>query len=532
MTFKQPGAFIKHLIDNGLKRHRPVVGEGYFETHTLDLSDLKLRTSRFTPFMIPRQLSGRAMVTPAELRTVLADVTAMARSVSDEILVLVVGGVVDHEALSPREFGERGVVVLDKSDMDQIEAARSRDEKLNRLGVGLRRYLGLRALSPYVVSRPAVAGRFFGRSEFLDTILAGKEGANYTFIGNRRIGKTSLLREIKDRLKVKYLKEETFRFAEVYGANCGSTFDVIHAILSDLNPNAAGRLTRDMTLVKQFPRQIRDLSERENVEVAVFIDEVDYLLAFDEKQSFQLLHLLRSAFEHESCRIFFAGFRSAIAAANDVNHPLHNFTKMRILKCLGMEETNEMVTVPLTRLGIDVKDLPATVYRETGGHPELVQMVCERIVGIIAKTGKVPDATELLRQLFEEDFELRIFQTFIVNTDPYERLLCYLLVREATKSQVARDRFEFSESDARKLMTAQNVGVDSTWMRTIVKNLEVSSITKKVAGTARWKFAVPQLVRYCAERELDESIAVTRQDALSTPKETLLHWPKEHELSN
>ena len=529
MSSKQPGSFIKHLIDAGLKRHRSPKNNDDFSIHRLDLSELKLRTSRFTPFVIANRLSGHTSVSQEELQEVLRHFTEFASSVKDEFSVLLVGMKLDHESLNVDELREQCIVILDETDMETIEQARGRGAKYNALGTCLKRYLGLRALSPYVPSRPAVAGRFFGRNDTLSALLAGKEGANYTFVGNRRIGKTSMLREIKDKLSI---KSDQILFADLYGANCDNAYDVIHGILGQLDPRAIVRLEKDPRNIKLFPKQILDLTEKQGLEVAVFVDEVDRILAFDESSDgdkrYQVLNLLRSAFEHQSCRIFFAGFRGAIAAVSDINNPLYNFTKPKIVGQLSREDAIEMVRLPFARLGYELEDtnLPGLVYRETGGHPELVQMVCEKIVDVIARTGRVPEPTELLRAVYEEEFELRIFQTFIANTDAQERLLCYLLARDAGDNQSGVEQFAFTNDDARRHMSQQLGAVDPAWVKNMLRNLSMSSVIVRVPGTQRWKFAVPQLARYCIINDIDRSIDLALEEAMNAPAETTLDWPK------
>ncbi len=531
--FKQPEAFIKDLIEIGFKRHRPIKKEDDFETHFLDLSELKLCTSRFTPFIISKRLSGHDKINTSVFKIVLKEFVESARLVRHGFSVLVVGGEYDQAALPPlEELGDKGATIIGKNEIEQIEKATDKESKYKVIGSCLKAYLGLRALSPYVRYRPAVAGRFFGRRQTLTRILAGKQGSNYTFIGNRRIGKTSILREIKDRLEIKYKVNENIRFADIYGANCDNALDVIHGISSALDLGSyAYQLEKDPSKIKQFPKKIREIPDKSNMAVAVFIDELDNILEFDRQggQKYRLMNLLREAFEHESCQIFFAGFRRVIAASYDKDHPLWNFTKKEMLSRFQREETVEMVTLPLTRLGIDIDNSTAiSIYRETGGHPELVQMFCEIIIDNVESRGTLPNSTELLMQVFnEEEMERTVSRTFIANTDPYERLLCYLLVKGAINCTGLHE-FEFTEKEALKLISNQDIGVDSKWLSNIIYNLYMSAIILKVPGTQRWKFAVPLLVRYWANRDIESLIEIAREEAKKTPRESILDWPKEN----
>jgi hypothetical protein len=141
---------------------------------------------------------------------------------------------------------------------------------------------------------------------------------------------------------------------------------------------------------------VRAVVDQERTRVAAFIDELDHILDFDRLQEFELMHTLRATFDHHNCRLFFAGFRRTMEARRDINHPLFNFTHEVALEALSADETIEMVTEPLEALGAPVgkTDLPATIYRETAGHPELIQFYCEELLTLQTMLGRLPTPTQ------------------------------------------------------------------------------------------------------------------------------------------
>jgi hypothetical protein len=531
--YRAPGPFIRDLIDDmRLKRHRPVETRDDFEVHYIDLSPLKLRTSRFTPFLVPR----RVPKTDSQLHDLVIKAVEFTRGVLDDFAVLLVGSQVDRKSLQHDvDFATAHLAIIDLPSIDAVRRAPDPDSKYTALGMELTRYLGTRSLSPYIRRKPAVAGRFFGRNSTIPKMLAAKRGANFTIVGNRRIGKTSLLSEIKDRLSSMY-RPEAIRFGWLVGGLYDSTESVIRKILVEIGaPKEARDIELNPSRVRDFPSVLKAFAERENVTVAVFMDEIDRVLEFDELQNGELLWILKAAFEGVEHRIFLAGFRRAIQAYYNVDHPLYNFTQMEILRCLTFEETSEMVRIPLQRMGISLGEtrLIDTIYRETGGHPELLQMVCKEIIEMYenSSSARVPSVDDLLAQLYEDEFEQAAHQTFLANTNVFEQVLCYLLIRDAIQKRISFEDYDFDSNTARDLLIRENIDIPASSVTNLIRNLEVSSIFRKVRGSPRWVFSVPQLARYCANTNIDSHLNDAMATARVTPLSQMIEWPSESDMN-
>jgi len=319
--FWPPGALIKHLTDKrDIPRRRPVELRGEYEIHALDISALKLNVGYFAPFIIPKRLSAHKTISAANLEDLLPDLHEQVRESREPFVVLVVGGMIENEAAIMQRFCNRSVAVISHHDIESIVNAPDQEAAWDALSNPLVRYLGRQALSPYRPGRPAFGGRFFGRLEALHRASAGgKLGGNFTIMGNRRIGKTSLLREIKARLLRDNARLKT---ADIYGNNFHSGYEVAKEMLEHLRPDLARRLPSEPHLIENLPAHISFIPEKQNEDVAVFIDELDHILEFDAREDYRLLNLLRATFEHERCRIFFAGFRRVMEAKNRLDTPL------------------------------------------------------------------------------------------------------------------------------------------------------------------------------------------------------------------
>lgn len=507
-AFVPPGAFIKRLMDLGLKRHRPVEErrDSSLEIHYLDLTPLKLRAGYFTPFVLSSRLSSREVV-PTEkieekLSPVLAEVSRFAASVSDSFTVFVAGGLIPQQHEEVRKEMERShLAILDQRDIQALANATGKPAQLKCLVAGLIRSLGREVLSPYMPGKPALGGRFFGRSGQLKTVLSKKGGGNFTIVGNRRIGKTSLLKEIKSQL----LTHSTIKASELYGSTFNSTIDVLQKLLTDLfeSSQRALKIMEEVDFPQNVPRQIQSLAEKRGV--AVFFDELDHVLEFDRRQGYQLIHILRNTFEHENCRIFFAGFRKVMAAMERDTTPLFNFTSRIELARLSREETSEMVTRPLSLLGCDVsQDLVAAIFRETDGQPELIQLFCSAILRCAEREQRVPDPVSLLEIVFGSDaFEQKVLGTFMANANHIEQLVVYMLIRRAGRSNIAG--YEFSYADIGRLLSEAglyNIGMNEIYALT--KNLKTAGTIAELPGAkGKYRFTIPQLARYCVSMDID-----------------------------
>jgi Cdc6-like AAA superfamily ATPase len=517
--YQPPGAFITYLMKNGFKRRRPPSSDEGFETHYLDLTGLKLDVSRFTPFLVSKRLSSRSSVTQENLEPVLPSAEAIAKK-DGGMAVLVLGGkLLQGAARVAEEIGSSNVVILDKSDIDLIMAAKDPEAKTKLLSLALVRFLGREQLSPYTTGRPAAGGRFFARTAYVKQILRGV--ANYTIVGNRRIGKTSLLNEVKEQL---LLQNEHYRIAEVYGGSCHSTLDVVFDILQKLDQFLpANRIIELPHTVRNLPETIHKMANSEKRPVAIFIDELDHILAFDERQNYELLHLLRATFlKHDSCRIIMAGFRKVMESVHLLNHPLYNFGKTIELPLFSREETYEMVKRPLDHLDIDVgaSDLPEAIYRETSGHPELIQVHCAEIVRHVEETGKVPDETTHLTRMFESpEYKQRVMGAFLANTNAHEELLCYLLIADGENTGSAAD-YEFGPQEVDKVLKGKGINYNLNRINTITNNLKMSGIITRVTGTSmRFRFSVPQFASYCSSLDLNFCIDKALEKIEDAPDE-------------
>jgi hypothetical protein len=505
-----PGTFIQHLMEQGFSRHSPVITFEDFKVYELDMTRLKLNVGFFFPFVVPRQPPGSGRVTPPQVKQFWQFFEEQFRR-HRKITVVLLGGRLDAADDDPdlAELAERGVVVWDQRAMQELADVVDHPTKLRLIGQKLVAVLGRVTLSPYVSGRPAIGGRFFGRSTYLRQILP--DGSNCTVIGNRRVGKTSLLKEIKERLKLR-----GYRTAEVYGGTVGSNVDFVVQTLNELGEyRKAQQVLKNKYHVASLPRWIKQMAAKEPV--AIFVDELDHILEFDALQNHELIHLLREIFESNShCRVFFAGFRQVMKEKQSLGSPLFNFTRPVELQGFSREEAFEMVVKPLAHLGIDVThtDLPRHIYATTAGQPEHIQIFCAELINLYESTGKMPDTVALVNRVRDSaDYKQKVMGAFLSNTNPYEELLCYLLMAEAEHSG-QHQWYDFGPVDVDRVLRTTGKVIPLRDIMSLLVNLMVSGVIQRVPGESieRYRFSSPMLMSYMSHLNLDFCI----QKALDT----------------
>jgi hypothetical protein len=263
-------------------------------------------------------------------------------------------------------------VVLDREHVASIVAHNSSRRLIEII---LEQIDDLSVLSPYVVRGPVPEKMFFGRESEIKTVSQSIQRADYSIVGGRRIGKSSVL------LRLKRLLGDDPRYRAIY-MDCEARFDdrsffeafrefvELPAVCDPLEFRRAATALRDSS----SPRQ-----------VIILLDEVDELLAFDaaRERPAQLFRTLRSTSQEGLCRFVFSGSRTLDRHLRDPHSPFFNFCDVIRLKRLDEKSVTEIIRRPMRQLGIQMPDeerLIARLLDLTSSHPNIAQWVCDRLV--------------------------------------------------------------------------------------------------------------------------------------------------------
>jgi hypothetical protein len=444
-----------------------------YEFYLVDLADWKLRLSDRTPF-IRIEAHHLESVSQPEL---LASLRTLMRRHHFErrVPVLLLEGLAPGLSDALRSNFPYSVVI-DQADAERVAAQTNSDRPILDF---ICTQLPLISLAPYEISSPVTGSRFFGREYEIRTVLNHPD-TDYVIVGVRRIGKSSLLLELKRRMI-------EMGDDDVYFFDCSdfhNTDDYIRAVATVVDI----RQRRRMTFAK-FPNFLRVKSYQGKRPMTFLLDEVDHLIQFDRQQSWALLNVLRSSANQGFCRYIFTGYREAVRESLNDRAPLYNFVTSLRLGNLSRQETRRLVTVPLENLGVSFErhgELIGQIFQQTAGHPNFVQFYCYSLVQLMDQKGRRqvgPDDLALIHG--DQDFERYVFRTFTANTTDLEKAVVYGLVLEGGKSFAARD---VDVALKKRKVFARADEIDDA-----CDNLRMAGILDKQGQ--RFSFAIPILSR-------------------------------------
>jgi len=411
-------------LGHKVKLHKEVLG---YDLYLVDLSDWKLRFSDRTPLIYVKE-SDLAEMSARDLAQGLTDLVR-AQSLAERNTILVVQG--PGDALKEQlRATYQPLLVLDETDVRAIrESRRPSGELLDRLAP----QLDLSLLTPYETSKPVTGSRFFGREFEVRRILQTPD-SNFAIMGIRRIGKTSLMREIERQLKEQAQDAESEESLErIIFMDCSaiaSPNNFIQEVVRKLRPQELTRLSSKQYPIF-FPDFLQRMSQRYGGPIVFFLDEFDKVLTWHYEDD-ALLNALRASSNQGHSRYIVGGFREVMRAFSDLDSPLYNFARPVRLKEFSREQAAAMILGPLERLGVQFErrnDVVNRVFDETAGQPNLIQFYCSILVERLDRDGSRRVSPESLFDVYgNDDFRAFVLSTFMDNTTHLEKAIVFAVM--------------------------------------------------------------------------------------------------------
>ncbi len=271
---------------------------------------------------------------------------------------------------------------------------------------------------PYVVGQWVRGDRFYGRSAKIAEILRGERDLVW-LLGTRRIGKTSLLKQIE---LVAGADPEPQFFAMYWDFQGVDTAAELHLNFTDALLDAEDRLQRigidvdEITADDLFValERLRRRLRSQGLGLLLLCDEVEELLGLQRADP-SLLRKLRHALQsREGIRTVLASTIRlwALAGQTDDTSPfLHGFTPPIYIDRLTDDEARSLVSQshlrPEERPDIDEETMTA-ILEHCDNHPYLLQLVCKRFV----ESGEFEEAIgqvatdRMVSYFFSIDFDM------------------------------------------------------------------------------------------------------------------------------
>ncbi len=251
--------------------------------------------------------------------------------------------------------------------------------------------------NPYVVGTPLHTGSplFFGREDiftFINENLEASHRNNLVLIGQRRTGKTSLLKQISGRLGDEYLP------VYIDGQALGLDPGLANFFLSLATEIAFAMEDRgleiEMPELDNFTASPAATFEHDFLaRVRTIIGDRHLLIMLDEFEELEtavqrgglepsIFGFLRHLIQHSSnLSVIFCGTHRLEELASDYWNVLFNISIYRHISFLEREEAMRLIQEPVAAYDMRFDDLALDkIWRATAGHPYFLQLLCHSMV--------------------------------------------------------------------------------------------------------------------------------------------------------
>jgi hypothetical protein len=166
--------------------------------------------------------------------------------------------------------------------------------------------------------------------------------------------------------------------------------------------------------------------------IVFLLDEVDDLLQHDvEQRGERLFKELRSLSQEGYCNFIFCGGKTLHKRIHLPKSPFFNFCHNVVLRSLSEESAAQIITEPMSAMGIELKDQGELVARILGissCHPNIVQLICMKLVeNIKERTISLDDLHVVITS---EDFYKAFKEIVWGQATPLEKIVSLAFVED------------------------------------------------------------------------------------------------------
>jgi hypothetical protein len=281
--------------------------------------------------------------------------------------------------------------------------------------------------NPFVVGSFVRGEDFFGRDALLGEVLEGERQSIWV-LGGRRLGKTSLLRELELRVQRSRDTPYVALYWDLQGS--GDARGLAETLLSSVEDSEAFSRATDLAVedleslpIAEMLATIVRRTVRSGWRLLLLVDEAEELLVVSRSDAAVLAKLRRVLSRGPDVRTVLTATR-LLARVDDVALPtspfLHGFIPPSYLTPLSFEEGRAL----LARGGFDTADVDVVLER-TACHPFLLQLLASRLF-------ESRDLAATLEQLAADEMVANYFSVDFSTLDEGERALLSQVAREGT----------------------------------------------------------------------------------------------------
>lgn len=378
----------------------------------------------------------------AEMREVAR--AARERVPNSTLAILLVPHRADPESkISSRAFQRQLATTVVPVDVDSLPEVVGASSPRNALVDLILRSADLTKTNPFTVMGVTPPEMFYGRTVEEADLMATLATNSAALIGGRRIGKTSLLQRVTETLEGENWSPY---YADLQEAGDWRTF--------------ADHVSRrwEVDLPKDFaPSNIEalvaQLKERSEGRLVIALDEVDYLLKWDQDHGGAFppeafFRACRAVSQEGTAQFVFSGERTIAQRLWDPASPHWNFCRPLPIKQLTRADADDLLANPLRALGVKLDphdECLELAWDSTQGHPQIVQFIGDKLVRLLNDRPSADRSTievgALRAEVEDDEFSQHYLTTYWGQATDFEKLLTALLAAGSTNVPELRDAF-------------------------------------------------------------------------------------------
>lgn len=332
----------------------------------------------------------------------------------------------------------------------------------------------LTKVSPFILSNATPGRMFYGREVEASTILATVGTNSVALLGSRRIGKSSLLRRVRQELaEANYLPFfgdcQTVRTWNDFAAMASTEWGVESP--SEFRPPHLSGL-------------IRSLARGSDKPVVILLDEIDQLLEWDVSHAGNsvpeaFFRTCRSLSQDGIAQFVFSGERTIAQRIWDPHSPHWNFCRPIELAQLTREAATSLLLEPLKAMNIHISEehfFAQEAWRRTSGHPQIVQYLGDRLVRLLdsdsdrTKLNLGPNDLEEVADSY--DFAEHYLNTYWGQATSFEREVTLQIVDHPVSIDELLDK-----------LRERHPGLEEIYLQSAIRMLKLYGIIEEKEGT-------------------------------------------------
>ncbi|MCP4601096.1 MAG: AAA family ATPase [Proteobacteria bacterium] len=330
---------------------------------------------------------------------------------------------------------------------------------------------------------------------------------NFAIMGIRRIGKTSLLREIRRRLLDQ--KENPDRIVWMDCSTISSPPHFVQEIVRTLHARELPRLKQPEKYLFFLPNFLKRMSKMHGGRITILLDEADSILTWARDVQ-GVLPALRASVTAGHCRYVVTGFQNLLSEFYDQYSPLYMAFESLRLGPFEEEDTEDVILRPMRALRVKFKnarDLVSRVHADTRGHPLLVQFYCRKLIEQLEHREDRTLGPDSLGDIYTgDDFRSLIVNTFRDNVSTQGKVLVYALL-----NYFSEDRETFTQDEMYRALLRKGCSFQPEEIDRVCERLVLAGIF--VHKGPRHQFAHPIFPRILrANYNLEHLLSVAKKE--------------------